>query len=122
MGTVTARFQAGQIQWLIALEPAVEGLTRNPEMAAGEGHVLRAAIEIHPGQADLCRPAQLHPGRRQSRRPGWLSALRLHTDTLLKVSLIILNENMRASREMAEEPLSSQKKNGGLSPAVYPET
>src|SRR5262249_46980754 len=64
MGTVAAPFQAGQIQWLVALEPTIEGLTRNPEMTPGQGHVLRATMKIHPSQADLRCPAQLHSGRR----------------------------------------------------------
>src|SRR5262250_2065641 len=82
MRTMTTLFQADQIQWLIALAPTVEGLARNPEMAAGEGHVLRATVKVHPCQTGLCCPAQLYPDRRQPRRSRWLSALGLHANTL----------------------------------------
>jgi hypothetical protein len=64
MGTMTTPFQAAQIQRLVASQPAVKGLARDPEMTAGEGHILGLAVEIHPAQANPRRPTQFDPDRR----------------------------------------------------------
>src|SRR5271157_3296561 len=81
---MTARFQAAQVQRVVTPSPTIEGLPRDPEMAAGEGHVLAQAIKIHPGQPNSGFPAQLHPNGLQPRRPGWLTVFNLHPDTLLE--------------------------------------
>jgi hypothetical protein len=92
---VAVVLQRGQIQWLIAPLPAVEGLARDPEMTAGQGYVLALAVEIHPAQADQPRPAQFHR----------LSALRLHVDTLLE------SVTNHSGREQRTQPRTCRQSN-----------
>ncbi len=92
MGTMRAGFEGGQIVRIIAALPAIEGLAADPEMATGAGHVLRAAVEIHPGQAQPRLPAQRHPGSGQLARAGVVSLCELAFRHSIRVSLIILNE------------------------------
>src|SRR5271165_180089 len=93
MGTMRARFQSGQIVGIEAALPAIEGLATDAKVTAGMGHVALAVIEVHPGQPNPGFPAELHSDSSQSAPTGRVPFANLHIDTLIRVSLIILNEN-----------------------------
>src|SRR5579864_5993750 len=88
--------QRGQLVRVIAAPPAVEALPADAEMATGEGCVAPVVqVVIHPLKPLNRIAAQLPPGAHKLAGTGWLSPSNLHGDTLLRVSPIILNENIR---------------------------
>src|SRR5580700_3488299 len=93
MRTMGARFQRTQVKPIIAALPAIESLAADAEVTAGTGRIVTVTIEIHPGQPNPGIPAELHAGPSQSARTACFPAVNLHIDTLIRVSLIILNEN-----------------------------
>ena len=89
------RLQRGQLVRVIAAPPAVEALPADAEMATGEGRVAPVVqVVIHPLKPLNRIAAQLPPGAHKLAGTGWLSPSNLHGDTLLRVSPIILNENI----------------------------
>ena len=93
MRTMGARFQRTQVKPIIAALPAIESLAADAEVTAGTGHIVTVAIEIHPGQPDPGFPAESHADPSQSARTACFPAVNLHIDTLMRVSLIILDGN-----------------------------
>ena len=102
MGAMGAGFQSGQIVGIEAALPVIEGLAADAKVPAGMGHVVAPVIEVHPGQPNPGFPAELHSDSSQSARTGRFPFANLHIDTLIRVSLIILNENsLRIGTETA---------------------
>jgi hypothetical protein len=72
---------------------AIEGLARDPEIAASAGHIAGAAIDIHPGQTTPGFPAQFHAGASRLAPTGVAFLCEFAFRHSIRVSLIILNEN-----------------------------
>ena len=71
MGTVGTTLQRVQVVRIKALSPTVEGLAADAEVSASESHAPPPhAVEIHPGQSNQSRPAQLLPRARELSRSG----------------------------------------------------
>src|SRR5438477_5914444 len=82
MRPVGAALQTRQVVRIVAFLPTIEALPADAKVPAGEGHVLAAAIVVHPIQAGAGLAAQLLPCARQLARTGKLSIMNLHFDTL----------------------------------------
>ena len=86
MRSMGAALQRAQVLGIVALLPAVEDLAADTEVATGEGHVVAAAVIVHPLQAGAGLAAQLFPRARQLARTGKFSITNLHFDTLSSVN------------------------------------
>src|SRR5438477_12471174 len=86
MRPVGAALQTRQVVRIVAFLPTIEALAADAKVPAGEGHVLAAAIVVHPIQAGAGLAAQLLPCARQLARTGKLSLMHLHLDTLQSVN------------------------------------
>ena len=86
MRPVGAALQTRQVVRIVAFLPTIEALAADAKVPAGEGHVLAAAIVVHPIQAGAGLAAQLLPCARQLARTGKLSIMNLHFDTLPSVN------------------------------------
>jgi len=95
MRTVGATFQGSQVARVVSFLPAIKDLTTDSEVAAGEGHVVAAAVVIHPVQTGPGLAAQFFPRARQLARTGKFSIANLHFDTLSSV-------NNHSEREQGE--------------------
>jgi hypothetical protein len=89
-GDDASEIPRAQVKRIIAALPAIESLAADAEVTAGTGRVAVTTIEIYPDQANPGFPAELHGGPSQSARTGWLP---FANETLMRVSLIILNGN-----------------------------
>jgi len=86
MRAVRTALEGGEVSGIVALLPAIKDLTADPEVAAGEGQVVAAAVVIHPIQAGAGLAAQFFPRARQLARTGKFSIANLHFDTLSSVN------------------------------------
>jgi hypothetical protein len=89
-GDDASEIPRAQVKRIIAALLAIESLAADAEVTAGTGRVAVTTIEIYPDQANPGFPAELHGGPSQSARTGWLP---FANETLMRVSLIILNGN-----------------------------
>jgi len=97
--TMRTALQIGQVMRVIATPPTIEGLSADPEVAAGEGRVATVReIMSHPLKTDLGVTAQLPRRVRQLADSGVAFPIVFAWRHSTRVSPLILNENRCSAR------------------------
>jgi len=98
MGLMRTILQRAQLLRIVAPLPAIKGFTADPEITASQGCIAAVSlVMIEPWQPLASLPAQFRAAPLQVPGAGRSTRDDLPSDTLPRVSTIILNENIQTA-------------------------